>query len=405
MTAGPRNKGLVIGIMVALALLVFFLDIPFPLGMTPSPLFVAVVGASMWLPGLRPLFLAALASTLLTVLAFFFSPPGPIDADLLNRGCSILAIWLVAFFCVLYKRTEQKSLELAAIVESSEDAILRKSLDDVITSWNAGAQRLYGYAAEEVLGRPGSLLFTPDHLADESRVLEAIKRGQRVAHFETVRVRKDGSQVPVALSASPIVDAGGKVVGISTIARDMTERKRTEEMHKAKEAAEAASRAKSEFLANMSHEIRTPMNGVLGMLDLALDTELQPEQRHYLERAKASADLLLRVINDILDFSKIEAGRLDLEPAAFSLRESLGETIKGFGPRAHRKEIELALHVCPDTPDGLVGDAMRLGQVLTNLVGNAIKFTDHGEVVLEAGVESVIPPGSPFKGRYYIGSP
>jgi PAS domain S-box-containing protein len=391
MTTAPRDKRVVIAIMVALALGVFFLDVPFPQGMTPSALFVAVVGASMWLPGLRPIFVAALASTVLTVLAFFFSPPGPIEVDLFNRGSAILAFWLVAIFCVLYKRTEQRALELAAIVESSEDAIFSRGLDGVITSWNAGAQRLFGYAAEEVLGRSGSLLLPPDRLDEQSGVLEAIKRGERVAHFETVRLRKDASQVQVSLSASSVVDSGGKLVGVSSIVRDITESKRTAA---AKEAAEAASRAKSEFLASMSHEIRTPMNGVFGMLDLALDTDLPPEQRHYLERARASADLLLRVINDILDFSKIEAGRLDLEPAPFSLRESLGESIKAFGPRAHRKELELALHVRPDTPDGLVGDAMRLGQVLTNLIGNAIKFTDRGEVILKAALESVTPPSS-----------
>ncbi|HEV3257541.1 MAG TPA: response regulator, partial [Gemmataceae bacterium] len=396
MTTTPRDKRVVLAIMVALALLVFFLDVPFPQGMTPSALFVAVVGASMWLPGLRPILFAALASTVLTILAFFFSPPGPIDVDLFNRGSAILTIWLVALFCVLYKRTEQRALELAAIVESSEDAIFSRRLDGVITSWNPSAQRLFGYAAEEVQGRSGSLLIPPDRLDEQSSVLEAIKRGERIAHFETVRLHKDGSQVEVSLSASSVVDAGGKVVGVSSIVRDITESKRTTA---AKEAAEAASRAKSEFLASMSHEIRTPMNGVFGMLDLALDTDLPPDQRHYLERARASADLLLRVINDILDFSKIEAGRLDLEPAPFSLRESLGESIKAFGPRAHKKELELALHVRPDTPETLVGDAMRLGQVLTNLIGNAIKFTERGEVILKAELESVTPPNpSPSQG-------
>ncbi|HEV3261486.1 MAG TPA: PAS domain S-box protein, partial [Gemmataceae bacterium] len=395
MTTAPRDKRVVIAIMVALAVLIFLLDARMPLGWSPAPLFVPVVGVSMWLPGLPPILISAFACTLLTVLAPFVSPPGPIDADLFNRACSILTIWVVALFCVLFKRMEQRSLELAAIVESSGDAIHSKNLDGVITSWNAGAQSLFGYAAEEVLGRPAALLFPPDRFDEESHVREGIKRGEWFAPFETVRVRRGGSQVPVSLSFSRIVDAGGKLVGVSSIARDITERKRAEEeLQKAKEAAETASRAKSEFLASMSHEIRTPMNGVFGMLDLALDTDLPPEQRHYVERARASADLLLRVINDILDFSKIEAGRLDLEPAPFSLRESLGESIKAFGPRAHRKELELALHVRPDTPDGLVGDAMRLGQVLTNLIGNAIKFTDRGEVILNAALESVTPPSS-----------
>src|SRR5262245_60371349 len=175
MTASARTKRIVAGTMAALAVLIFVIDFQFPLGWAPSPVFVAVVGTSMWLPGFRPTCIAALACTLLIVLAFFLSPPGPIDVDLFNRACSILAVWLVAFFCVLYKRTEQRSLELAAIVQSSEDAIFSSTLDGVITSWNAGAHRLFGYAAEEMLGRPVSFLIPPGHLDEQARILDAIK--------------------------------------------------------------------------------------------------------------------------------------------------------------------------------------------------------------------------------------
>ena len=231
----------------------------------------------------------------------------------------------------------------------------------------------------------------PEDLPADLAKFGALTRGELSSYTMEKRfIRKDGTTVWAHLTASLQFDAAGEPTYCIKIVQDISERKRLEaELLEAKAAAEAASRTKSEFLASMSHEIRTPMNGVFGMLDLALEMELPSEQRHYLERARASAGLLLRVINDILDFSKIEAGRLDLEPVAFSLGETLGETIKGFGPQAHRKGLELALHVRPDTPDGVVGDALRLGQVLINLVGNAVKFTERGEVVLKAGVESV----------------
>jgi PAS domain S-box-containing protein len=188
------------------------------------------------------------------------------------------------------------------------------------------------------------------------------------------------------------------------------ERKRQEaELRRAKEAAEAASRAKSEFLANVSHEVRTPLNAILGMNELALDTPVTEQQRKYLTVVRSAAEALLEVINDLLDFSKIEAGKLELDRATFPLREVLNDTLRSLALRAHRKGLELVGRIHPDVPNVLVGDAARLRQVLTNLVGNAIKFTEQGEVVVQADVleeekgrghgetadpEALLPPGA-----------
>jgi signal transduction histidine kinase len=167
-------------------------------------------------------------------------------------------------------------------------------------------------------------------------------------------------------------------------ARDITTRKQNEdELRRAKEAAEAGSQAKSEFLANISHEFRTPMNGILGMTELILDTDINSEQREYLEMVKSSADSLLRLLSDILDFSKVEAGKVELVEHEFALAQSLAETLQVMRFRAQQKGIELRWRISPGVPDRVVGDATRLRQVLVNLVGNAIKFTEQGEVLVQ----------------------
>jgi two-component system, sensor histidine kinase and response regulator len=239
-----------------------------------------------------------------------------------------------------------------------------------------------GVAYEEILhefcrngGHRQSGLSAEDWVADR---LAAHRRGQGVYEQQLA-----GRWIRIG--DFPTSDGG--VVSLRT---DITDIKiAQDELRISKEAAEAASRAKSEFLANMSHEIRTPMNGILGMTELALDTELTARQREYISLVKTSADSLLGVINDILDFSKIEAGKLSLDPMPFSLRDALDDTLQALALRAHSKGLELASRALPDVPDALVGDAGRLRQVLVNLIGNAIKFTERGEILVSVGPEKV----------------
>jgi len=243
----------------------------------------------------------------------------------------------------------------------------------------------------QATGKTDRDFFTGEHaeqaLADEQ---EIVRSGHPVIDKEEKETWPDGHVSWANTTKMPLYDEEGSIVGTLGVSRDITEQKlAAEALREAKEAAEAASRAKSTFLANMSHEIRTPLTAVIGMTELVLNTPLSAQQREYLSTVKDSGEALLSVINDILDFSKIEAGKLVLEHAAFDLRESLGDTMKSLAIRAHQKNLELAFCIHPNVPRRVVGDYNRLRQIVINLVGNAVKFTEQGEVVLEADREAL----------------
>ncbi len=287
------------------------------------------------------------------------------------------------------KQAEKMRAFLASIVESSDDSIIGTDLDGRILSWNLGAETLFGYTAEEALGKHITLLFPASDRIDYLKSLTKIRRQEHIERFESVRVGKNGIPLDVSVILSPIKDTTGRLLGVSAIYRDITASKRADaELVKAKDAAEAASQAKSTFLATMSHEIRTPMNGILGMTELVLESELTRDQRDSLELVHLSAESLLTVINDILDFSKIEAGKLAFESIPFDLRDRLGEIMQTLGFRAHQKGLELIYDVHTDVPVALSGDPGRLRQILINLVGNAIKFTEQGQIVVDVKLES-----------------
>ncbi|HTV55402.1 MAG TPA: response regulator [Terriglobia bacterium] len=280
------------------------------------------------------------------------------------------------------QRSEQKFRDL---VEAAPDALIITNTEGSIVLVNAQAEKLFGYKRAELLGKRLELLmperFRAGHRKHRTAYCAAPQVRPMGAGLDLFALHKDGHEFPVEISLGPLETQEGAL--ISAAIRDITERKRAEAaLHEAKEAAEAANRAKSEFLANMSHEIRTPMNGIIGMAELIEDTELTSEQREYLNLVKQSGESLLTIINDILDFSKIEAGQLDIDSIAFNLRDSTAQTLKALAPRAHEKGLEIAFDIVPEVPDEIVGDPTRLRQILTNLIGNAIKFTEKGEVIV-----------------------
>jgi PAS domain S-box-containing protein len=294
------------------------------------------------------------------------------------------------------KRAGTAALHLAALVESSDDAIISKDLNGIVQSWNPAAQRLFGYTAVEMIGQSITTIVPKDRLDEEAYVLGRIRGGLSVEHFETVRQTKDGRLVDISLTVSPIRDAAGRITGASKIARDIREHKRLIDERRTAAANEEAARLevlevqnrriqeavrlKSEFVANMSHELRTPLNSIVGFAELIADARFGPlpeKYRNFAQLLHASSTHLLQLINDILDLAKVESGKIDFEGESVRLSDVVLEATTIITGLAVKRKIQLIVDVDPAL--GIVHlDPMRLKQVLYNYLSNAIKFTPEG---------------------------
>jgi PAS domain S-box-containing protein len=297
---------------------------------------------------------------------------------------------LTASFNAMRLAIEESRKRFRAIVEAAPDAIIMIDASGEIVLANRQCETLFGYTRGDLVGQKVEMLmpagFRTSHIGQREAFFHKPSVREMGSGMDLVARRRDGSEFPVEIGLSPLQTDEGLLV-LSSI-RDITERKRGEaELIAARAEAETANRAKSDFLANMSHEIRTPMNGIMGMTELALGTELNKEQREFLTTIESSAESLLALINDILDFSKIEAKKLELDPIDFELRERIGDTLTTLAARAHEKGLELAYEVEAEVPECLVGDIHRIRQIIVNLLGNAIKFTERGEIVLDIGLQ------------------
>lgn len=282
-------------------------------------------------------------------------------------------------------RAEEKIRQLAAIVQSSEDAIIGEDLDGIITSWNMGAENIYGYSESEIVGRSISLLYPPRFEDDLKFILDKIKLGENIQHFETVRLRKDGKPIQMSLTVSPILNADGKIVAASVIGHDITIRKKSElDLIRAKDQAESANKMKDAFIANISHEIRTPLNGILGMTSLIKEmfqNDIKKEDEEIFEGIESSSKRIIRTIDMILNYSRLHVGEFNIRPAKISLSKICTNLVKEFNTSAKHKSLELSFqNNFGDT--FIFADEYSITMAVSNLIDNAIKFTSAGYVRL-----------------------
>ena len=285
------------------------------------------------------------------------------------------------------EQLERDARRLAAIVDSSDDAIVSKDLDGIVTSWNAAAESMFGFTAEEMIGQSIRRLIPAERQPEEDEVLGRIRRGERVHHYETIRRRKDGTLFPVSLSVSPIRDERGTVVGASKIARDISDRRRAEEERvRLLHIARDASRLKDEFLATLSHELRTPLNAIVGyvrMMQAGLLTG--DKQTQAMDAVGRNVTSLTQIVEDVLDVSRIISGKLRLDVQSVALPDAIRDAIDTVRPAADAKGVRLETIVDPRAAP-VSGDPERIRQILWNLLSNAVKFTGRGgrvEVRLE----------------------
>ncbi|HEY7162084.1 MAG TPA: response regulator, partial [Acidobacteriota bacterium] len=315
------------------------------------------------------------------------APMIALKLDVLQRN--LRTVQLLEQVRISEQRTRETEKFFRNVLEMAPDGMMVVDSNGIIQLANAQCEELFGYTRSELIGKPVEML-VPEQIREHHPVLrteffQAPKTRSMGTGRELFAVRKDGSQFPVEIGLSPVPAREGESTQVAVSIRDVTEQKLAETaLRQAKEKADEATQMKSMFLANMSHEIRTPMNAIIGLSYLALKTSLNAKQRDYLNKVHNAGTSLLAVINDILDFSKIEAGKLDIEETDFKLDDVITSVTTVTGQKAHEKGLEFLASISPSVPQFLIGDPLRLGQILTNLVNNAVKFTERGEIRLIA---------------------